>query len=160
LHCIGYHEPGSTSCVSGGEVDSCTLGSPTAEVCNGIDDDCDGEIDNGLELHTYYRNADNDTYGDPDNATVACAPPEGYVDNSTGFDCNDNDSTLTDNCIVCTAKFIPPSISKFLATIVPVTGFIIQGEDGFKFSKDTQISWSTDAVSTLFKSVMGKKKGL
>jgi len=85
---------GSTSCVSGGIVDSCTPGSSSAEVCNGIDDNCDGEIDNGLTFKTSYRDADNDTYGNADNATVACAAPEGYVDNSTGLDCNDNDSAV------------------------------------------------------------------
>ncbi len=46
---------GSTSCVAGGEVDSCTPGSSTAEVCNGIDDDCNGEIDDGLTFKTYYH---------------------------------------------------------------------------------------------------------
>ncbi len=38
--------------------------------------------------------ADNDHYGNADNSTVACEEPEGYVDNSTGFDCNDNDTTI------------------------------------------------------------------
>ena len=32
-------------CVSG--VETCTPGSPTAEVCNGLDDDCDGSVDEG-----------------------------------------------------------------------------------------------------------------
>ncbi len=85
---------GSTSCVSGGVVDSCTPGTSTAEVCNGIDDDCDGDIDNGLIFKTYYMDADYDSYGNADNATVDCEAPEGYVDNSTGFDCNDNDSAV------------------------------------------------------------------
>jgi hypothetical protein len=85
---------GSTSCVSGGVVDSCVAGTGTAEECNGIDDDCDGEIDNGLPVMTYYMDADYDSYGNADNATVACAAPEGYVDNSTGFDCDDNNSSV------------------------------------------------------------------
>ena len=75
-------------------VDSCTPGSPVPEICNGIDDDCDGVTDNGLEFHIYYRDADNDTYGKADNATVACAAPYGYVDNSTGFDCDDNNAGI------------------------------------------------------------------
>jgi hypothetical protein len=64
------------------------------EVCNGIDDDCDGAIDEGFPRTIYYRDADNDTYGNADNSTVACEAPAGYVDNSTGFDCNDNNSAV------------------------------------------------------------------
>jgi len=38
---------GSTSCVGGNVADSCVPGNPAADdsVCNGIDDDCDGETD-------------------------------------------------------------------------------------------------------------------
>jgi hypothetical protein len=99
----------ASSCTAGGNETPCATGTPTAETWNGIDDDCDGAIDNGfVVLHTYYRDADNDTYGNADNATVACTAPEGYVDNLTddnkkiAFDCNDNDPALTDNCPVCT----------------------------------------------------------
>jgi hypothetical protein len=36
------------SCATGGMMMTCTPGDPTAETCNGIDDDCDGTIDDGL----------------------------------------------------------------------------------------------------------------
>jgi hypothetical protein len=106
---VGACKTGNTpsSCVAG-VVTACQPGPSTPEVCNGKDDDCDGQTDEGLVPHTYYRDADNDTYGDADNATVACAAPEGYVDNlmadnkTIAFDCNDNDPALTDNCTVCT----------------------------------------------------------
>ncbi|MBI5739722.1 MAG: hypothetical protein HZA16_03285 [Nitrospirae bacterium] len=39
---------GSTSCEAGAVVDSCVAGTPSAETCNGIDDDCDGSTDENL----------------------------------------------------------------------------------------------------------------
>ena len=75
--------------------DTCVAGTPGTEVCNNIDDDCDGTVDDGLTFVTYYRDADNDGYGNADNATATCdGAPAGYVDNSTGFDCRDNNSAV------------------------------------------------------------------
>ncbi|MBK6363887.1 MAG: putative metal-binding motif-containing protein [Saprospiraceae bacterium] len=57
------------------------------EICNGLDDDCDGGVDEGVQ-NTYYADADNDSYGDATVTTMACSPPSGYVTDNT--DCNDN----------------------------------------------------------------------
>ncbi|MBN2109107.1 MAG: leucine-rich repeat protein, partial [Deltaproteobacteria bacterium] len=67
-----------------------------AEACNGIDDDCDGTPDNGLPFSYFFRDADADGYGDPDSAgrVLACEQPEGYADNRTGLDCDDNDTAV------------------------------------------------------------------
>ncbi|MEK7308568.1 MAG: MopE-related protein, partial [Nitrospirota bacterium] len=43
---------GTLSCVAGSMVDSCVADSPTAEVCNGLDDDCDGAADDGIASTT------------------------------------------------------------------------------------------------------------
>ncbi|MEO6166154.1 MAG: MopE-related protein [Chitinophagales bacterium] len=60
----------------------------TAEVCNGYDDDCDSQVDEGVQT-SYYRDADGDTYGDPGAIKLACAiGPAGYVSNN--LDCNDD----------------------------------------------------------------------
>ena len=45
------------------------------EVCNGIDDNCAGGIDEGLQSRTYYLDADGDGYGDASTATQGCASP-------------------------------------------------------------------------------------
>lgn len=77
--------------ISGGD---CNDGNPAinpgaSEVCNGIDDDCDGNIDDGLTFTTYYADADNDNYGDDNDFVSTCdgITPVGYV--AVGGDCDD-----------------------------------------------------------------------
>ncbi len=62
-----------------------------AESCNGIDDDCDGEADDGV-VRTWYDDADQDGYGDPDSATDSCEAVEGAV--TVGGDCDDADPEI------------------------------------------------------------------
>ncbi|OGO12498.1 MAG: hypothetical protein A2Y53_01815 [Chloroflexi bacterium RBG_16_47_49] len=63
----------------------------TLEICDGIDNDGDGQIDEGL-TNTYYEDADGDTYGNASVTTQACAQPLGYVTDST--DCNDSNGGI------------------------------------------------------------------
>ena len=61
------------------------------EVCNGIDDDCDGEADesDAEDASIWYLDNDADTYGDSGSSQSACTKPSGYVLDSG--DCNDSD---------------------------------------------------------------------
>jgi len=61
------------------------------ETCNGIDDNCNGQIDEGV-LNTYYLDADNDTFGNPSVSVQGCSAPIGYVSNN--LDCNDNNAAV------------------------------------------------------------------
>ena len=60
------------------------------EICNGIDDDCDGEIEGGYA--TWYMDYDGDGYGDDDTAEWDCQQPLGSVD--VGGDCDDGDEVI------------------------------------------------------------------
>lgn len=63
------------------------------EVCNTLDDDCDGTIDIGaLDASTWYADVDLDTFGDAANSVVQCDAPAGSVLDNT--DCNDADLAI------------------------------------------------------------------
>ena len=62
-----------------------------AEVCDGIDNDCDGQTDEGVQT-TYYRDADGDTYGVTGSTTLACTLPPGY--SAIDGDCDDTADTV------------------------------------------------------------------
>ncbi len=64
------------------------------EACNGMDENCDGNIDEGLTLNSYYADSDNDGFGDPNSMVEDCSAivPDGYVTDDT--DCDDNNNTI------------------------------------------------------------------
>ena len=55
---------GQAACVAIGELSECDAAAPAQEICNGIDDDCDGEIDEEAdECTNFYLDTDGDQYG-------------------------------------------------------------------------------------------------
>ena len=102
------NDPGTNSCtpIAGSvtNADDCDdsdedINPSETEVCDGLDNNCDGDTDEGFTMLTYYEDVDNDTYGDAASSVTDCAQPAGYVTNDD--DCNDANAAIhpgaTDN---------------------------------------------------------------
>jgi hypothetical protein len=76
------------------------------EICDGIDNDCDGDLDDAdadVDLstaRTFYRDADGDGYGNRDLTQEVCAPQPGLSPNRQ--DCDDRDAAVNPDAVeVC-----------------------------------------------------------
>jgi PKD repeat protein len=101
----GYGVTGDTKCLCapsgdydvtiGGDCDdtNASVYPGATEVCNGIDDDCDDQIDeeDASGCTTYYKDADGDGYGVTGDRKCLCAPSGDY-NVTIGGDCDDTDA--------------------------------------------------------------------
>ncbi len=71
--------------------DDPTINPYAEELCDGIDNDCNGTVDDGAtDATTYYADFDDDGYGNATVTVEGCDTPAGYT--SDASDCNDADA--------------------------------------------------------------------
>ena len=92
----GYGDDAASGAVTAGtdcdDTDSATSPSAT-EVCDSVDNDCDGitDEDDASDATTWYADADGDGYGDASSTDVSCTAATGYL--SDGTDCDDTSAS-------------------------------------------------------------------
>ncbi|MBM4394984.1 MAG: putative metal-binding motif-containing protein [Deltaproteobacteria bacterium] len=94
--CLCKPEPPWTAQI-GGDCDDLrpTVNPNGLEVCNGLDDDCNGEVDpTGIAgCKPHYLDADGDSWGDAKQWKCQCAPMGPYSATDKG-DCDDDDASV------------------------------------------------------------------
>ena len=78
-----------------------SVGPTVVEVCNGVDDDCDGVVDDGVTT-VQFRDRDGDGGGDPRCSAPQCPGAAGWV--LLGNDCDDTRSAIHEGTSSCDAS--------------------------------------------------------
>ena len=112
------------------------------EICDGIDNNCDGVIDEGFSSVSYYADNDGDGFGDPHTSMMNCTPPSGYVTDNT--DCDDMDVSVYPGAVeICDDK--DNNCDGIIDEGVTTTYFLDSDGDGFGDSNNSMEACSSPA---------------
>jgi hypothetical protein len=122
------------------------------EVCNGRDDDCDGNEDEGAaDAPVWYPDGDGDGYGDGAFPVASCAAPAGHV--SGAGDCDDADRRIKPGAVeVCNAVDDDCDGAVDLAADgsppIDAEPWYVDGDgDGYAEPTLTDLVWSCDPLA-------------
>ncbi len=92
--CTCDHVCGELICPRCGGCDDADpfVGPWCTEECNGVDDNCDGVVDEGVGT-PYYVDADGDGYGKAGSVVLMCESAKGY--SLEGGDCDDAEAAIS-----------------------------------------------------------------
>jgi hypothetical protein len=89
-------DPGASGVETPGDCndEDASISPAAVEVCDSIDNDCDGEADesSAADATTYHPDADGDGYGSSSESIDSCVMPSGYIIDDS--DCNDSASSV------------------------------------------------------------------
>jgi hypothetical protein len=90
-------EDGDGLSVEEGDCDDNNAMIPGPELCDGADNDCDGDIDesDAEDATIWYEDSDGDGFGQTNSSQVSCTQPDGFV--SSSDDCDDEDASISPN---------------------------------------------------------------
>ena len=96
-----------------------------SELCDNLDNDCNGDIDDGLTTTLYFIDEDQDGFG-----AMMCSPVESCLNAVTGFvtnnaDCNDADPTINPDALEIEGNDIDENCNGSLTSTHDLSGLRI-----------------------------------
>ena len=88
------------------------------EICDNLDNNCSGAIDENLIFLNYYQDLDGDNFGNLNQVINACSLPVGYVLDST--DCNDANNLIYPGALEIEGNGIDEDCNGADAPLTPV----------------------------------------